>query len=61
MTLVGYSNAGYMYDPYNAKSHTSYVFLCGGMVISRRSIKQNMIINSSNHLEIIVLYEASRE
>ena len=33
MALVGYSDVGYMSDPYNAKSKTSYVFLCGDTVI----------------------------
>ena len=61
MTLMGYSYVGYISDPYNAKSQTGYVFLCGGTVISWRSIKQTMVTSSSNHLEIIALYEASRE
>ena len=61
MTLVGYSDVGYMSDPHNVRSHTSYVFLCGGTTISWRSIKQTMITTSSNHSEIIALYEASRE
>ena len=39
MTLLGYSDVGYMSDPHNARSHTSYVFLHGGIVISWRPIK----------------------
>ena len=39
MTLVGYLDAGYMFDPHDARSHISYVFLCGGTTISWRSIK----------------------
>ena len=39
MILVGYSDAGYMFDPHNAKSQTSYVFLYGGTSILWRSIK----------------------
>ena len=61
MTLVGCSGAGYMSDPHNATSQTYYVFLCGGTTISWRSIKQTMVTTSSNHSEIIALYEASRE
>ena len=34
MTSVGYSDAGYMSYPHNARSQTSYVFLCGGTAIS---------------------------
>ena len=59
MTLVGYSDAGYMFDPHNARSQTSYVFLCGGTTISWRSIKQTMVTTSSNHSGIIALYEAT--
>ena len=61
MTLVGYSDADYISDPHNVKSQTGYVFLCGGNAISWRSIKQTMVTTSSNHLEMIALYEASRE
>ena len=49
MTLVGYSDAGYMFEPHNARSQTSYVFLCGGTVISWSSLKQTMATTSSNH------------
>ena len=34
MTLVGYSDVGYMSNPHNAKSQTGYVFLRGGAAIS---------------------------
>ena len=34
MTLVDYSDVGYMSDPHNARSYISYVFLCGGTAIS---------------------------
>ena len=49
MTLVGYSDAGYMSDPHNARSQTGYVFLCGGTTISWRFIKHTMVTTSSNH------------
>ena len=61
MSLVGYSNVGYMSYPHNVRSQTCVVFLCGGTTISWRSIKHTIITTSSNHSEIIVLYEASRE
>ena len=50
-----------MFDPHNARSQTGYVFLCGGTAISWKYIKQTMVTISSNHSEIIALYEASRE
>jgi hypothetical protein len=37
------------------------VFLHGGAAISWKSIKWTLIATSINHLEIIALYEASRE
>ena len=50
-----------MSDPHNAKSQTGYVFLSGGAAISWRSVKQTQVATSSNHSEIIALYETSRE
>ncbi|XP_059629776.1 secreted RxLR effector protein 161-like [Cornus florida] len=32
--LVGYANAGYLFDPHKAYSQTGYVFTCGGTTIS---------------------------
>jgi hypothetical protein len=37
------------------------VFLHGGTTISCKSCKQTLVVTSTNHLEIIVLYEASHE
>jgi hypothetical protein len=34
MTLTGYSDAGYLSDPHNARSQTGFVFLYGGTAIS---------------------------
>ena len=59
--MVGYVDAGYMSDPHNAKSQTGFVFLCGGAAISWRSVKQTLVATSTNHSEIIALYEATRE
>jgi hypothetical protein len=59
--MVGYVDAGYMSDPHNARSQTGFVFLCGGAAISWRSVKQTLVVISTNHSEIIALYEATRE
>ena len=48
-------------DPHNAKSQTGFVFLHGGTTISWKSSKQTLVATSTNHSEIIALYEASRE
>ncbi|KAL4020715.1 hypothetical protein IC575_019496 [Cucumis melo] len=59
--LVGYPDAGYLSDPYKARSQTGYLFTCGGTAISWRSVKQTIMVTSSNHVEILAIHEASKE
>ena len=59
--LVGYSDAGYRFDPHKTRSQTGYLFCYNGIAISWRSTKQSLVATSSNHSEIIALYEAGRE
>lgn len=59
--LIGYADAGYLSDPDDSKSQTRYVFLQGGTAISWKSTKQTLTTTSSNHAEVIALYEACRE
>jgi hypothetical protein len=59
--LVRYADAGYLSDPHKARSQFGYVFTYGGTVISWRSTKQTLITTSSNHVELIALYDAGRE
>ena len=60
-TLIGYADAGYLSDPQKAKSQSGYVFTYGGTPISWKSTKQTLTATSSNHAELIALYEAGRE
>ena len=60
-TLVGYADSGYFSDPHKAKSQNGYVFTYGGTAISWKSTKQTLTATSSNHAELIALYEAGRE
>ena len=60
-TVIGYTDAGYLSDPYNGLSQTGFVFLYGGTAISWKSSKQTLVTTSTNHCEIVALYEASRE
>jgi hypothetical protein len=60
-SLIGYTDAGYLSDHHNARSQTGFVFLHGGTAISWKSSKQTLVATSTNHSEIIALYEASRE
>ena len=59
--MVGYTDAGYLSDPHNARSQTGFVFLHGGTVISWKASKQILVATSTNISEITALYEASRE
>jgi hypothetical protein len=59
--LIGYTNAGYLSDPHNGRSQTGFVFLQGSTTISWKSSKQTLVSTSTNHSEIIALYEASHE
>ena len=61
LNLVGYADAGYLSDPHHARSQTGFVFLWGGTTLSWRSCKQILVATSTNHSEIIALYEAARE
>ena len=61
LDLIGYADAGYLFDPHNGQSQTGYLFTSGGTVISWRSMKQTITATSPNHAEILALHEASRE
>jgi hypothetical protein len=59
--LIRYANADYLCNPQNTRSQTGFVFLHGGTAISWKSTKYTLIVTSTNHSEIITLYEASQE
>ena len=59
--MIGYTDAGYLSDPHNARSQSGFVFLHGGTAISWKSSKQTLVATFTNHSEIISLFEASRE
>ena len=59
--LIRYIDVGYLSNAHKAQSQTRYVFTYGGMTISWRSVKQTMVVTSSNHLEILTIHEASCE
>jgi hypothetical protein len=61
VSFIGYVAAGYLSDPLNDKSQTCFMFLPGGTAISWKSYKHTLIGTSTNHSEIITLYEAARE
>ena len=46
--LVGYADAGYLFDPHNGWSQMSYLIIYGGTTISWWSTKQT-IAATSNH------------
>ena len=59
--LIGYADAGHLFDPHKTKSQTGYVFTNNRTAISWHSQKQMLVATSSNHSKIISLHEASRE
>jgi hypothetical protein len=59
--VIGYTDVGYLSDPHNGRSLTGFVFLHGGIAISWKCSKQTLVATSTNHSEIIALYEASHE
>ena len=59
--LFGNTDAAYLSDSHKARSQSGYVFTCDDTVVSWRSVKQTMVATSSNHLELLVIHEASRE
>jgi hypothetical protein len=61
LDVVRYTNAGYQSDPHNGRSQMGFVFLHNGIAISWTSSKQTLVTTSTNHSEIVALYEASRE
>jgi hypothetical protein len=61
LSLIGYTDDGYLSDPHNDKSQTDFMFLHGGADISWNSCKHTLIGTSTNHSEIIALYKAARE
>jgi hypothetical protein len=61
LSIIGYTDAGYLSDPSNGLSQTRYVFLSGGTAISWKSSRQTLVATSTNHSELIALYEAAKE
>jgi hypothetical protein len=61
LSLIGYADDWYLSDPHNGKSQIGFVFLHGETTISWKSCKQILIDMSTNHFEIIALYEAACE
>jgi hypothetical protein len=59
--LVGYADVGYLSDPHKTRSQSRYVFTYDGTAILWRSTKQILTVISSNHAELIALYDAGRE
>ena len=55
--LLGYADAGYLSDSNKGRSQIGYVFNWNGIIILWRSVKQTMVAITSNHLEILAIYE----
>jgi hypothetical protein len=58
--LIGYADAGYLSNPHKVRSQSGYVFTYGGTTILWLSTKQTLTATSSNHVELIALYDVGR-
>ena len=61
LELINYADAEFLFDLHKARSQTGYLFIYDGTTISWHSTKQTMAIISPNHVEIIIIHEASWE
>nr|GFA27889.1 retrotransposon protein, putative, Ty1-copia subclass [Tanacetum cinerariifolium] len=56
-----YTDAGYLTDADDLKSHTRYVFVLNGGVVDWKSAKQSIFDTSSTEAEYIAAFDASKE
>nr|GEX68256.1 hypothetical protein [Tanacetum cinerariifolium] len=56
-----YTDAGYLMDADDLKSHTGYVFVLNGGVVDWKSAKQSIFATSSAEAEYIVAFDAFKE
>ncbi|XP_047256209.1 secreted RxLR effector protein 161-like [Capsicum annuum] len=61
LEMIGYEDAEYLSNPHKARSQMGYLFMYDGATISWHSMKKTLAATSSNHAEIIVIHEMSRE
>jgi hypothetical protein len=59
--IQGYADAGYLSAPEKGRSQSGYVFTMGGTAISWSSKLQPTVATSSNHSELIALYDTTKE
>jgi hypothetical protein len=58
---TGYTDSGFNTDEVAGTSQTGYIFIRDGAHVSWKSVKQTMTATSTNHAELLVFHEASRE
>nr|GEX23553.1 hypothetical protein [Tanacetum cinerariifolium] len=56
-----YTDAGYLTDADDLKSHTRYVFVLNGGVVDWKSVKQSIFATSYVEAEYIAVFDASKE
>ncbi|GKD75632.1 hypothetical protein Tco_1333914 [Tanacetum coccineum] len=56
-----YTNAGYLMDVDDLKSHTGYVFILNEGAVDWKSTKQSIFATSSTDAEYIAAFDASKE
>ena len=59
--IKGYADAGYLSAPEKGRSQSGYVFTMAGSAISWSSKLQPTVATSSNHAELIALFDTTKE
>lgn len=59
--LIDNVYASYLSDSHKAHSQSGYLLIISYIKISQRSWKQTLVSTSTNHSEVLALYEANRE
>ena len=61
IVLEGYSDADWLSNVKNSKSHSGYVFILAGAIVSWKSSKQTVIVGSTTESEFIALDNCGEE
>ncbi|KAK9033335.1 hypothetical protein V6N11_018368 [Hibiscus sabdariffa] len=59
--IKGYTDASFQTDKGDSRSQSSFVFCLNGGVVSRKSSKQDTIVDSTTEAEYIAASEAAKE
>jgi len=61
LVVIGYTDASFQFDKDDSKSQSDFVFKVNGGVVSWKSSKQEMVVDSTTEAEYIAASEAANE